>query len=1238
MLKIARLALVAASLLASSVAALAQGPNTGGGPGPQPPPSPWVVQGNAVTPISGLEILAAPSTAAHAGLNLPHGVAPTSPVNGDLWTTTGGLFARINGATIGPFLAGPQATTINSVSCPLGGSCTISGSATSMTIGTTTVLSGSTTRVLYDNAGVLGEYPITGSGSVVLSASPTITSPTITGAFTATGLVTVADLANPSVTVNGATCTLGSTCSPPASSIVVGTTAVTSGTGGDVLYNNGGILGNLPVTGSAGNVVLSISPTLTTLLRINSSVTLGLNLNFAQNGAFPSLQANYYGMLINGFDQAGNGFPGMLQISSTAVGGVGAAINLQGGHGTFAALTALNSGDVLGQILGNGYNGSAWTTSATYIEFIATQNWSSSAEGTKIIFGVTANGATSPSVALTINQDNSLMAAGPVSASNLSLGGTLTTSAALTTTGAGAPTLAFPSSGFTYTFPGAAANLAYQVGALTSGHCLQASGTAGGVADAGAACGSGGGTPGGASGTIQWNNGGAFAGVTNWTTAGTNDLTGASGTTLAVGGATIGSNALAVTGTALFGSTLVCVTANTGCPALPGGSPYLQVVGSNTQEPEVLIDGFAHKGIFNLRRADGTFASPTALVAGDTIGAVLFSGYNGSTYNVAPGAQISANATETWASNTNKGTELLFFITPTGTFTAVNAVHLYASGGVGIGNGTFNALAGNDPGSGVLNIQTGVLLSGGATALSGVTLVSASTSSPFTVTVQAATDTLVGRATADALTNKTLTSSTNSLGGVTAAFGSDAKGDIYQNGGSSNVVTRLGVGSTNNVMIVSGGLAAWGQVALGSSAAVSGQLAVANGGTNCSAASGTCLDNITGFSSTGFIKRTGAGTYTFAADPSDVTSVFGRTGAVVATSGDYAVAQVTGAAPLASPTFTGTVTMPDSSTFGTNFAVAGNAILTGPSAATLHLGAADAAAPVAQTVGAQGVVAGISNTAGALLTIAGSQGTGTGAGGAIQFQVAPAGSTGTSQNALVNSLYLAATKTSASLNSIPQIALGTTSPSSSAAAFVISANATAPPAAAGNALIHLLGKDSTSVGLSLDTFAQQSFIAFRRSEGPNGTPTATASGVIGGIQARGYDTAYTAARGLINFTASQLWASGADGLQIDFSTTANSTTTTQINMRLQNSGGLTLGNSIIATDPGQGALLAKGTIRSQAQMGTGGYTVSTLPASPSQGDFAFVTDAVACTFLAALTGGGSTVCPVFYNGTAWVGA
>jgi hypothetical protein len=34
-----------------------------------------------------------------SGLRLPHGAAPSSPVNGDIWTTTTGLFVRINGVT-----------------------------------------------------------------------------------------------------------------------------------------------------------------------------------------------------------------------------------------------------------------------------------------------------------------------------------------------------------------------------------------------------------------------------------------------------------------------------------------------------------------------------------------------------------------------------------------------------------------------------------------------------------------------------------------------------------------------------------------------------------------------------------------------------------------------------------------------------------------------------------------------------------------------------------------------------------------------------------------------------------------------------------------------------------------------------------------------------------------------------------------------------------------------------------
>lgn len=44
---------------------------------------------------------------------------------------------------------------------------------------------------------------------------------------------------------------------------------------------------------------------------------------------------------------------------------------------------------------------------------------------------------------------------------------------------------------------------------------------------------------------------------------------------------------------------------------------------------------------------------------------------------------------------------------------------------------------------------------------------------------------------------------------------------------------------------------------------VSPAWSVANGGTNCAAASGTCLDNITAFSGTGVVERTGAGAYSF---------------------------------------------------------------------------------------------------------------------------------------------------------------------------------------------------------------------------------------------------------------------------------------------------------------------------------------------------------------------------------------
>lgn len=51
--------------------------------------------------------------------------------------------------------------------------------AASLTVGSTVIASGTTTRVLFDNAGVLGEYTISGTGSVAMTTSPSFTTPTL---------------------------------------------------------------------------------------------------------------------------------------------------------------------------------------------------------------------------------------------------------------------------------------------------------------------------------------------------------------------------------------------------------------------------------------------------------------------------------------------------------------------------------------------------------------------------------------------------------------------------------------------------------------------------------------------------------------------------------------------------------------------------------------------------------------------------------------------------------------------------------------------------------------------------------------------------------------------------------------------------------------------------------------------------------------------------------------------------
>jgi hypothetical protein len=121
----------------------------------------------ALTWTAGVKQTFAPD-ATTAGINVGSVAGdPSVPANGDLWydSTANELTARINGANVA-----------------LG-----SGGGGGITIGTTTITSGTNTRVLYNNSGVVGEYTVTGTaGNVVLSTSPTITTPAITTSATIT--------------------------------------------------------------------------------------------------------------------------------------------------------------------------------------------------------------------------------------------------------------------------------------------------------------------------------------------------------------------------------------------------------------------------------------------------------------------------------------------------------------------------------------------------------------------------------------------------------------------------------------------------------------------------------------------------------------------------------------------------------------------------------------------------------------------------------------------------------------------------------------------------------------------------------------------------------------------------------------------------------------------------------------------------------------------------------------------
>jgi len=203
------------------------------------------------------------STTSRAGFAISPGIAPIAPVDGDLWTTTGGVFARVNGSTVGPFSAtgstvpsviqgdllyGSGASTISTLPKNTSATRYLSNAGTSnnpawsqvdLATGVTGILP-YTNLVAGTQDNVLGYFSSTTvSGAAVPNCATAVTYNTTTHAFgcnsgTGSGTVTSAGLTNTyGLSVSGSPITTAGSVSAGVSLLTL-----TNSLGADVLLNN----------------------------------------------------------------------------------------------------------------------------------------------------------------------------------------------------------------------------------------------------------------------------------------------------------------------------------------------------------------------------------------------------------------------------------------------------------------------------------------------------------------------------------------------------------------------------------------------------------------------------------------------------------------------------------------------------------------------------------------------------------------------------------------------------------------------------------------------------------------------------------------------------------------------------------------------------------------------------------------------------------------------------------------
>jgi hypothetical protein len=127
------------------------------------------------------------------------------------------------------------------------------------------------------------------------------------------------------------------------------------------------------------------------------------------------------------------------------------------------------------------------------------------------------------------------------------------------------------------------------------------------------------------------------------------------------------------------------VSANTSSSpgSLPSGT-IGHIVGADNAVSRMLVDAFANTPAFTGRRATGTAANPSAILANVTLAQFGGQGYGATGYSSASRASISAMSSEDWT-DAAQGTHLIFSTSVIGAAAATEKMRIANNGNVGIG-------------------------------------------------------------------------------------------------------------------------------------------------------------------------------------------------------------------------------------------------------------------------------------------------------------------------------------------------------------------------------------------------------------------------------------------------------------------------------------------------------------------------------------------------------------------------